>query len=162
MISYADETAAHYREDPSHHNPPPTCPRCTRPFSDEIVRANEDDAASECFDCQMQALDAGFLADAAERGIEDMADGLRDYLAARRLIVESPETRALVNAIADALYSLRSTLHGRAPRPTSCCDASVSSPEPDADGSGREQSENRKGVESCEPSTPHNNKTDGG
>ena len=138
MISYADETAASYRESPEHHDPPPTYPRCHRPFGGEIVRADEDDAASECFDCQMQALDAGFLADAAERGIEDMADGLRDYLATRRLVVESPETRALVNAIASALYALRSTLHGRAPRPTSCCDASASSPEPGADGSGRE------------------------
>ena len=138
--SYSDETAAHYRESGEYHDdtPPPTCPRCKRPFSAEIVRADEEDAASECFDCAMQTLDEGFLADAIERGIETLADGLRDYLGSRRAGLESRETTERVAVIGHVLYLLRSTIHGRAPRTTSCCDASASSPEPGADGSGRE------------------------
>ena len=109
------------------------CTRCRQPIT------GPDDYPDAHHDCAMQGMDEGFLVDALERGIEQLADGMRDYLRSRRLPLESPQTRALVNAVADALFALRSTLHGRAPRPTSCCDASASSPEPGANGSGREQ-----------------------
>ena len=80
--------------------PPATCDRWCR------VNLLDDDAAEAR---GMQTMDEGFFADAVERGIEQLAEGPRDYLKSRRDRLESRETAEQVAVVREALRILRAS-----------------------------------------------------
>lgn len=105
MTSYAAEVAAFYRESPEHHDAPQLCARCHQPMTDP-----DTDYAEEHADCGDQTLDEGFLDSSVERGIEELADGLADFLRSTRPQCQSAATTEQVARVEVALFLLRSTL----------------------------------------------------